>query len=87
MQTTHAVLPDVEVNLPAGQRPHVSCPGAAPYDPGRHADGCDEPTEQLVPAGQVIQSSTDVITASDAFWCLPPGHGSGEAEPSAQKYL
>ena len=52
--------------------------------PGAQSVGVSEPTEQYVPVGQITQSSTLIITASDRFLCVPPGHGSGAAEPSAQ---
>ena len=54
------------------------------YVPGAHGVGVSEPTEQNVPTGQITQSSALVITDSEAFLCVPPGHGSGAAEPSAQ---
>ena len=82
MQGSHAVLPEVDVNLPSGQRSHVDAPLVAEKEPGRHDDGSNEPTEQAEPAGQAVHSATD--------WRLlllekvPPGHGSGMAAPSAQ---
>ena len=49
-----------------------------------HGVASAEPTEQLVPSGQTTHWSTLVITASEAFLCVPPGHGSAAAAPAAQ---
>ena len=84
MQSRQAVLPEVEVYLPASHLSHVSRSGVAPYDPGRHAEGDSDPTLQLVPAGQTMHSSLLDITARLAFACVPPGHGSAAAAPSLQ---
>ena len=59
MQGSHAVLPEVDVNLPSGQRSHVDAPLVAEKEPGRHGTGLSVPTEQLVPAGQMTHSSSD----------------------------
>ncbi len=53
VQSLHAVLPEVEVNVPALQSSQVSCLGLAEYEPGRQGTGFSDPTLQLVPAGQM----------------------------------
>ena len=53
MQSKQAVLLALGVNLPAGQSMHDSVSGDGAYEPGRHGLGSAEPTEQLVPAGQM----------------------------------
>ena len=52
--------------------------------PGAQSVGVSEPTEQNVPRGQITQSSALVITVRLVSMCVPPGHGSGAAEPSVQ---
>ena len=56
MHGWQAVLPDVDVNLPAGQRSHMAEPFCAAKDPGRHAlhaeAAVDWGTELALPAGQ-----------------------------------
>ena len=51
-----AVLPDVDVNLPVGQRSQIGLPCCAACDPGRHAlqaeAAVDWGTGLAVPAGQ-----------------------------------
>ena len=51
-----AVLPDVDVNLPAGQRLQMAVPLCAANDPGRHAlhaeAAVDWGTGLALPAGQ-----------------------------------
>ena len=39
---------------------------------------------QKVPSAHVRQSSAPVMNGSNTFMRVPPGHGSGAAEPSAQ---
>ena len=70
--------------MPAAQLTQVDALSWSLNVPGAQSVGVSEPTEQKVPVGQITQSSTLVITASEAFLCVPPGHGSGAAEPSAQ---
>ena len=52
--------------------------------PGAHAVSLAEPTEQNVPSEHVRQSPSLVMNGSVTSMRLPPGHGSGAAEPSAQ---
>jgi len=56
----------------------------AVYVPGAHGVSLAEPTEQKVPAAQTMQSLIAVITDSDESMCVPPGQGSGAADPSVQ---
>ena len=56
VQLLHAVLPEVLVNVPAGQRSQTLWPGEALYAPGKHDAGSADPTEHDVPAGQMMQS-------------------------------
>ena len=51
---SQAVLPKVEVNLPAGQRSHDCFRAVAPNVPGKHNAGSDEPVGHDVPAGQTM---------------------------------
>ena len=56
MHGWQAVLPNVDVNLPAGQRLQIAVPFCAAYEPGRHAlqavAAVDWGTGLAVPAGQ-----------------------------------
>ena len=70
--------------LPAAQLTHDEALSWSLNVPGAQSVGVSEPTEQNVPRGQITQSSTLVITLSERFMCVPPGHGSGAALPSAQ---
>ena len=81
---THAVAPLADWYVPAAQLAHVDALSWSLNVPGAQLVGVSEPTEQNVPVGQITQSSTDVITVSDVFLCVPPGQGSGAAEPSEQ---
>ena len=84
MQSLHAVDPATFWNVPAAQLTHVDAFSWSLNVPGAQLVGVSEPTEQNVPVGQITQSFTLVITVSDTSLCVPPGHGSGAAEPSAQ---
>ena len=84
MQSWQPVLPLCGENLPAGQSSHVACLGCDPNEPGKHALSDAEPIAHAKPAPHAMQSSALVITASDEFIRVPPGHGSGAAEPSVQ---
>ena len=70
--------------VPASHMTHVDALSWSLNVPGAQSVGVSEPTEQNVPRGQVTQSSTLVITLSERFMCVPPGHGKGAALPSAQ---
>ena len=61
VQLRHAVLPESGVNLPAGQRAHASCLGAAPKEPAKQELGSAEPTEHDAPAGQTTQSVVTLL--------------------------
>ena len=78
------VSPAASWKEPAAQLLHVSCSCWALYVPGAHGDATAEPTEQLVPGGHSTHCATEVITASEAFLCVPPGQGSAAAAPSVQ---
>ena len=84
MHVLHAVAPGSSWKLPAAQLVHVAWLASGLNVPGLQADGVDAPTEHDVPGGHTTHCSTLVITASDVFWCVPPGHGSGAAAPSEQ---
>jgi len=84
VQSMHAVWPRARWNLPVSHRTHVSIDALGAIEPGMHWVGCFEPTEQDVPGVHVTHWLTLVITASEASLCVPPGHGSGAAEPSVQ---
>ena len=84
MQSLHAVDPATFWNVPATQLTHVDAFSWSLNVPGAQSVGVSEPTEQNVPVGQITQSLTLVITVSDTSLCVPPGHGRGAAEPSAQ---
>ena len=84
MHDSHAVEPATAWKVPAAQLTHVDALVWSLYVPGAQSVGVSVPTEQEVPTGQITQSATLVITAIDASLCVPPGHGSGAAEPSAQ---
>ena len=65
---------------------HAAWPALAPKEPGKHGASTAEPTEHAVPALHVMQSLTFVITVRLVSWRVPPGHGSGAADPSTQRY-
>ena len=81
---SHAVEPALAWKVPAAQLTHVLAFSWSLNVPGAQSVGVSEPTEQYVPTGQMTQSLTLVITDSDTSLCVPPGHGSGAADPSAQ---
>ena len=54
-------------------------------DPGKHGKARADPTEHEVPAGHTMHWLILVITLREVFLRVPPGQGSGVAEPSAQK--
>ncbi len=83
MQLLHAVLPASAVNVPAAHKSHVARPASAPNEPGKHACCSAEPTEHAWPASHVMHCSTLLITSSDVFLRVPPGHGSGAADCQA----
>ena len=83
MHSSHAVLFDTDVNLPASHRSHVDDPLVAEYVPGRHGVGSFEPVEQDEPAGQGVQSPASSLSVASEY--VLAGHGSGAAAPSVQK--
>ena len=89
VQSMHAVLPDVEVNLPAGQSVHVDCSANALNEPGRHGVRSSEPTLHEVPSGQTVHSSSEprkpLMASTVWLACVPPGHGCGADEPSTHR--
>ena len=80
----HVVLPSRSWYVPAVQRMQLSCPTSGLTVPGAQSVAFAEPTGQKVPTPQVRQSSALVMTSKLASIVVPPGHGSGAAEPSAQ---
>ena len=64
----HAVLPLSFMNLPAAQAAQLPWLLCGCTVPGLHSIGSAAPVEQKAPMGQAVQSSTLVITASNAFW-------------------
>ena len=83
-QTWHSVLPLSFMNFPASHPTQVPCLDAGCTVPGAHRTGAALPTVQNVPASQSTHWSALVITLSDAFSCVPAGHGSGALDPSTQ---
>ncbi len=69
---------------PAAHLRRVSCRGWLLYVPGAYGTATAAPTEHDVPTGHMTHRSTDVITLSEAFLCVPPGSSSAAAAPSAQ---
>ena len=47
MQSSQAVLPGLEANLPASHSVHLSCSASALNEPGKQSYGSDEPTEPV----------------------------------------
>ena len=84
MHASHAVSPSSSWCSPASHGVHVSAPALGLTVPGAHGVATAEPTGQKVPFGHVMHWSSLVITSRLAFWRVPPGHGSGAAEPSTQ---
>jgi hypothetical protein len=72
-----AVLPGVDVNVPAGQRLQMDVPCCAAYEPGRHAlqaeAAVDWGTGLAVPAGQE-RHEVFVDDPSTGLY-VPAGHG------------
>ena len=66
MQSVQLVRPGESVYLPAGQRSQVALPEVLLKVPGKHGDGCGEPTEHAVPAGQKMHSSRLDMKGRDA---------------------
>ena len=84
MQSTHAVAPSASWNVPAGHLAHASRSSWSLNVPALQLVATSLPTGQNVPFGQITQSSTLVITVSDASRRVPPGQGSGADAPSGQ---
>ena len=68
---------------------HDWAPTMEAYEPGKHGAGSAEPTEQLVPAGQTMHSSSELrkpvwLSTVWLAW-VPPGHGCGADEPLMHK--
>ena len=80
---THAVAPSTSWYRPAAHLLHASCAGASLYVPALQLAAAALPTGQNVPAPHVVQSDTLVIVTPTTF-VVPPGHGSGAAQPSLQ---
>ena len=57
----------------AEQASHADDPAVA-YVPRGHAVGCDDPSRQLVPAGQGTHTATEAAPGAALY--VPPGHGS-----------
>ena len=70
--------------MPASQRVQLSCLTLGLTVPGAQSVAFAEPTGQNVPMSHGMQSSALVITLIAEFIVVPPGQGSGAAEPSAQ---
>ena len=84
-QSMHAVEPSADWYLPAAHFSQESSPGWSLYVPRAQSVSLADPTGQNVPTAQVTQSASLVIgRVSDEFLRVPPGHGNGAAEPSAQ---
>ena len=84
MQLRHAVLPESDVNVPAGHCSHVASPGDSPNDPGKHGNALEDPTGQDVPASHVTQSFTLAMAVSEVLTRVPEGHGRAAAAPAVQ---
>ena len=83
-QLKHSVCPDTFMNVPGMHLSHEPCSVSFCTVPGAHSVGADAPVLQKEPAGHAMQSSALVITASDAFWYRPNGHGSPADAPCVQ---
>ena len=62
----------------------ASTPVALLKVPAAHGVSAALPTGQNVPSLHTTQSATLFMTFFETFFVVPPGHGSGAAEPSAQ---
>ena len=80
----HAVSPSTSMNVPGAHFVQLSWRTSSLYVPALQLVASAEPTGQKVPRSQITQSSTLVITLSERFLCVPPGHGRGAADRSAQ---
>jgi hypothetical protein len=80
----HAVEPLSSWKVPAAHDRHVSCSDNGLYVPGAQSVALALPTEQWVPFGQMMHSSTLVMTASVNDLRRPAGQGSAAAAPVAQ---
>ena len=70
--------------MPAEHLMQLDCPGVGLYVPGAQSVSFAEPTGQNVPSAHSKQSLSPVMNGSALSMRLPPGHGSGAADPSAQ---
>ena len=84
VQLSHAVWPDASWKEPATHGVHVSCRAWLLYVPGAHGVAASEPTLQYVPTPHSTHWLTLLITTLPLGLCVPPGHGSAAAAPSAQ---
>ena len=84
MQSSHAVWPALAWNLPATQLVHVSCCAWSLYVPGAHGVAASLPTLQYVPTPHVTHWLALLMITLPLGLCVPPGHGSAAAAPSAQ---
>ena len=83
-QGLHVVLPSRAWYVPAAQRTQRSCFTSGLTVPGAHREALALPTGQKVPTPHSRHCSALVITSRLASIVVPPGHGRGAAEPSAQ---
>ena len=83
MHGSQPVEPSSVWKVPTPQSSQVSRSFSSVYVPRAQSLGSAEPTAHEVPRGQTMQSDLPVMTR-EVFMCVPPGHGSGAAEPSAQ---
>jgi hypothetical protein len=83
MQVTHAVLPGCSWYVPASHTLHVGCFSWSLYVPALQLVAAALPTGQNTPLPHGAQSFSLFITMPTRL-VVPPGHGSGAAEPWAQ---
>ena len=67
------VCPGSSWYVPPPQLVHAAWLASGLKVPGAQGVGRSEPTEHEVPGGQVMQSETLSMTATEAFLCLPAG--------------
>ena len=83
--TLQLMLPACAWYVPASHGVQLWAPSFGLTVPGAQSVAFAEPTGQKVPAGHVMHCSALVITAMLVSCRVPPGHGSGAAEPCGQK--
>ena len=83
MHSLHVDAPKLSWYVPGAHGLQASCIRWSLYEPAAHAVASLLPTGQKVPSPHTSQSAALVIVTPSRM-VVPPGQGSGAAEPAAQ---